>query len=121
MTSNTSAILDSRHPAVRLFLKKEHLVNHHEGVDFLRACIQRRYAVLKLRSALRSIKFNCVLCRKRRKNFVQLMLANLPTERLFYGSTLFFNLGMDYFGLFHVSLRRSSVKRWGFLHARLTQ
>ena len=97
-------ILDSRHPAVRLFLKKEHLVNHHEGKDFLRACIQRRYAVLKLRSALRSVKFNCVLCRKRSKKSVQPMMADLPAERLSYGSPPFFNTGMAYFGPFYVSV-----------------
>ena len=113
-------ILDSRHPAVRLFLKKEHLINHHEGIDFLRACIQRRYAVLKLRSALRSIKFNCVLCRKRSKKSVQPMMADLPAERLSYGSPPFFNTGMDYFGPFYVSVKRSSEKRWGFLFTCLT-
>ena len=113
-------ILDSRHPAVRPFPKKEHLVNHHEVIDFLRACIQRRYAVLKLRSALRSIKFNCVLCHKRSKKSVQPMMVDLPADCLSYGSPPFFNTGMDFFGPFYVSVKRSSEKRRGFLFTYLT-
>ena len=99
-------ILDSHDPAVRLFLKKENLVYHHEGNEFLRACKLCRYAVLKMRSAIRSIKINCVLCRKRCKSSVQPMMADLPAERLSYGSPPFFNTGMDYFGPFYVSMKR---------------
>ena len=86
----------------------------------MRACIQRRYAVLKLRSALRSLKFNCVLCRKRSKKSDQPMMADLPAERLSYDSPPFFNTGMDYFGPFYVSVKRSSEKRWGFFFTCLT-
>ena len=41
-------ILDGRHPLVLLFLRHMHLKHHHEGVDYLRALIQQRFAVLKL-------------------------------------------------------------------------
>ena len=76
--------------------------------------MQRRCAVLKMRSALRSIKFNCVLCRKRSENSVQPMVDDLPAERLSYGSPPFFKTGMGYFGTFYVSVICSSEKRWGF-------
>ena len=115
-----SILLDRCHPAVSPFLKKEHLVNYHEGADFLRACIQGPYTVLKLCSALRSIKFNCVLRCKRSESSVQPMMADLPAERLSYGSPSFFNTGKYYFGPFHVSVKRSSEKRWGLLLTCLT-
>ena len=57
-------ILDGRHPLLYVFLRHMHLKNHHEGNDYLLALVQQQYAVLKLRSILRLIRFNCVLCRE---------------------------------------------------------
>ncbi|XP_075258504.1 uncharacterized protein LOC142350541 [Convolutriloba macropyga] len=113
-------ILDGRHPLVYIFLRHMHLNNHHEGNDYLRALVQQQYAVLKLRSILRSIRFNCVLCRIRRTKPVQPMMADLPSERLAFQCPPFTNVGLDYFGPFHVTIRRSSEKRWGFLLNCLT-
>ena len=113
-------ILDGRHPLVYVFLRHMHLKNHHEGNDYLRALVQQQYAVLKLRSILRSIRFNCVLCRKRSTKPVQPMMADLPSERLAFQCPPFTNVGLDYFGSFHVTVRRSSEKRWGFLLTYLT-
>ena len=96
-------ISDSRHPAVKLFLLKEHQENHHEDVVFLRAFIQRRFAFIKLRSALRSIKHNCILCRERGADTVKPMMADLPVERLFYGNSPFSNSGIDYLSLKELS------------------
>ena len=97
-----------------------HLKHHHEGIDYLRALIQQKFAVLKLRSTLRSIRFSCVLCRKRNATPVQPMMADLPSERLRFQSPPFTNVGLDYFGPFYVTIRRSSEKRWGFLFTCLT-
>ena len=113
-------LLDGRHPFVNLYLRNQHLENHHEGVDYLRALVQRNFAVLKLRSVLRSIRFHCVLCRKRSTNVFQPMMADLPKERLAFQSPPFTNTGIDYFGPLFVSVRRSSEKRWGFLFTCLT-
>ena len=113
-------ILDSRHPAVKLFLLKEHQEHHHEGVEFLRALIQRRFAIIRRRPALRSIKHNCILCRKRSADIVKPMMADLPVERLSFGNPPFSNSGIDYFGLLYVAVKRSIEKRWGFLFTCLT-
>ena len=61
-------VLDGRHPLVLLFLRHVHLKHHHEGVDYLRALIHQRFAVLKHCSTLRSIRFSCVLRRKKKCN-----------------------------------------------------
>ena len=48
------------------------------------------------------------------------MMAELPIERLGYHQPSFTNCGVDYFGPFYVSIRRSSQKRWCFLFTCMT-
>ena len=48
------------------------------------------------------------------------MMSDLPAVRLGYRQPPFSNCGVDYFGPFHVTIRRSSEKRWGFLFTCLT-
>ena len=113
-------ILNRRNPAVKLFLLKKHQENHNEGVEFLRTFIQRRFAIIRLRSALRSVNHNCILCRKRSADTVKPIMTDLTVERLSYGKPPFSNSGIDYFCLFYVAVKRSTDKRWGFLFTCLT-
>ena len=113
-------LLDSRHPAVRLFLEHLHKKQCHQGVEYLRALIQQKYAIVKLRTALRTIQSRCVTCRKRKAETMTPMMADLPKERLAFASPPFTNTGLDYFGPFYVSVKRSTEKRWGFLFTCLT-
>ena len=59
-------LLDSRHPAVRLFLEHLHEKHCHQGVEYLRASIQQKFAIVKLRTTVRTIQTRCVTCRKRK-------------------------------------------------------
>ena len=104
-------VLDARHTFVKLFLRHTHLKNHHQGIDHLGSKVQARYAILKQRSTLRSIKSNCVLCRKFRAVTIQTIMADLPKERHAYQSPPFTNSGADSFGPFHVTVRRTTEKR----------
>ena len=113
-------VLDELHTFIKLFLRHTHLKNHHQGIDYLRSKVQELYSILKLRSKLRSIKSNCVLCRKFRAANVQLIRADLPKERLAHQSPPFTNTGVDYFDPFYVTVRRTTEKRWGFLFTCLT-
>ena len=113
-------ILDSRHRLIRLFLRFYHIKNEHQSVDYLRSVIHQQFVVLRLRSALRAIETHCVCCRKRKAKTVTPMMSDLPAERLGYRQPPFSNCGVDYFGPFHVTIRRSSEKRWGFLFTCLT-
>ena len=47
-------------------------------------------------------------------------MADLPSERLGYQQRPFTNCGVDYFGTFHVAVRRTNEKRWAFLFSCLT-
>ena len=68
-------VQDACQTFVKLFLRHTHLRNHHQGIDYLRSKVQECYVILKLRSTLRSIKSNCVLCRKFRAATIQPIMA----------------------------------------------
>ena len=113
-------VLDKRHTFVKLFLRHTHLKNHHQGIDYLRSQVQERYAIPKLRSTLRYIKLNCVLCRKFRAATIQPIMADFQKERLAYQSPPFTNNGVYYFSPVYVTVRRTTEKGWGFLFTCLT-
>jgi hypothetical protein len=75
-------LLDGRHPLVRLLLEHLHRLHCHQGVDYLRALVQQKFAVIKLRTILRTIVSRCVTCRKRRAETLTPMMSDLPRERL---------------------------------------
>ena len=108
-------VLDARYSFVKWFPRHNHVKHHHQVINYLRAKVQERYTILKLRSSLRSIKSNCVSCRKFGAANSQPIIAELPVEGLAYQSPPFTNNGVDYFGLFYVIVRRTTEKRWGFL------
>ena len=113
-------ILDARHPFVKLFLEHTHVKRYHQGVECLRSIVQERYTVLKLRSSLRSIKAHWLRCREFQAVTMQPIMSDLHKERLPYQSPPFTNTGVDYFGLFYVSVHRTTEKKWGFLFICLT-
>ena len=77
--------------------------------------MQHRFAVMKLRLTLHEVKNRCVRCQKRKAERVNPMMSVLPLERLGYRKPTFCYCGVDFFGPFYVSVRRSSEKRLGFL------
>ena len=110
-------ILDARHPFVKLFPEHTHVNHYHQGVEYLRLMVQEHFTVLKLRSSLRSIKTHCLRCRELT---MQPIMSDLPKERLAYQSPPFTNTGLDYFGPFYVTVRRTTEKKRGFLFTRIT-
>ena len=81
-------ILDARHPFIKLFLEHTHVNHYHQSVEYLRSIEQQRYAVLKLRSCLRSIKAHCLTCREFQAVTMHPIMSYLPKERLAYQSAL---------------------------------
>ena len=112
-------VLDARHTFVKLILRHTHLKNHLRGIDYLRSKVQERYAILKLRSTLRSTKSNCVLCRKFPAATIQPIMADLPKKRLAYQSPPFTNTGLIT-SAHSASQFVGHEKRWGFLFTCLT-
>ena len=58
--------------------------------------------------------------RKRKASTIQLIMSDLPVERLGYKKPPFNHTGVDYFGPLYVPVHRSTEKIWGFLLTRLT-
>ena len=73
-------ILDSRHPAIELFLRHSHVNSFHQGVEYLRSVLQQGFWILKLRNALRSIANTCIVCRAIRAQPFQPQMADLPVS-----------------------------------------
>ena len=69
---------------------------------------------------MRTVVSICVICRKRRADTINPMMADLLRERLAYREPPSPKTGSDYFGPFYVSGKRSTEKRWGFLFTCLT-
>ena len=113
-------ILDARNPFVKLFLDHMNVKHYHQGVEYLRSILQEHYKILKLRSSLRSIKAHCLRCREFRAVTMQPIMSDLPKERLAYQSPPITNTGVDYFGPFYVTVRRTTEKMWGFLFTCIT-
>ena len=112
-------LLHWKHNVVELFLRKEHKNNHHEGTEHVRNIVQQKFWILGIRNALRSIKNKCIRCRKGRAQTKAPVMADLPEERL-VASTVFANVGVDYFRPFTVKIGRRNEKRWCCLFTCLT-
>ena len=113
-------LLDGKHPLISLMLVHLHRRYHHLGLDYVRAQVALKFIILKIRAVLRTVRYRCTLCRKRDVEVVNPIMADLPKERLGYQEPPFSNCGVDYFGPFYVTIRRSSEKRWMFLFTCLT-
>ena len=113
-------LLDGKHPFIKLMLIYLHQSYHHLGFDYVRAQVGHKYIILKIRATLRTIRYQCIPCRKRDAAIVNPIMADLPKERLGYLEPAFSNCGVDYFGPFFVSIRRSLEKSWVFLFRCLT-
>ena len=76
--------------------------------------------VLNLPKEMSWSKAHCLRFREFHAVTMQLIMSDLPKERIAYQSPPFTNTGLDYFGPFYVTVRRSTEKSWGFLFTCLT-
>ena len=99
------------HHVVELFLRSEHKNSHHEGTEHVRNIVQQEFWIIGIRNALRSIKNECIRCRKGRAQTKAPVMADLP-EELMVALTMFANVGVGYFGPITVKIGRNNEKRW---------
>ena len=85
---------------MKLFVSDNHHRYQQQFLDYLRAVIHLEYAILNLRSVLKSIEIHCLKCSKRKAKSVTPMKAELLVESLGYRQPPFTNCGVDYFGPF---------------------
>ena len=103
-------LLDARHIRVRLLAHSLHHKHFHQGLD-----LNMIYAIPGLRRLLRSIESQCVTCRERKASTIQPIMSDLQVEGLEYKQPPFNHMGVDYFGLLYVPVRRRTEKMGFFL------
>ena len=69
---------------------------------------------------MRSIVFNCIICKLRRGKPQNPLMSSLPEDRLAYGLRPFSRCGVDYFCPMIIKIGRRHEKRWGVLFTCLT-
>ena len=112
-------LLHWNHHVVDLFLQNKHKNSHHEGTEHVRNIAQQRFWILGVRNGLRSIKNKSIRCRKGRAQTEAPVLADLHEEQL-VASTVFSNVGVDYFGSFTEKIGRRNEMCWCCLFTCLT-
>lgn len=79
----------------------------HCGVSATVSKIRVKYWIIGVHKLVKSIKFNCVTCKKLDKELAKQQMGRLPIERL-KPSPPWYNCGVDLFGPFQI---RDAVKK----------
>ena len=113
-------LLSMKQDLAVMMLRQEHEDNYHEGTEYVRNIIQQDFWNKGLWNALRSMKHECVKCRKVAARPIHLEPTDLPKERVNRFSYPFHNTRKDYFGPFDVKILRKLPKNWFCLFTCLT-
>ena len=88
-----------------------HKTWYHDGIDYLRSVLQQKFWILGLRNAPRSLKLDCVECKKLAQT-MNPQMSGLPASRLEGMVYLSSKCGVNYFEPFQVKQFRKTVKMW---------
>ena len=117
----TIATYDTRHPVLlsrdhrtsKLIMRQAHQYGH-SGVAATVAKVRRRYWIVRAHSLAKSVKHECVFCKKRQVQCKTQKMADLPEIRLAPYTPPSYNTACDYFGPYHVKIGRTkSTKHYG--------
>jgi len=107
-------IIPHQHGVAWMIIRDVHNVAHL-GVEWTLSMVRKKFWITRSRALIKSIKSQCVVCKRLfGKPQVQKM-ADLPEERLESGNIPFTKAGVDCFGPFLCKQGRSEVKRYGLL------
>ena len=101
-------------------LRPAHEDDYREGTEYVRSILQQEFWIMGLPNALRSIKHQCVKCRKVAAPPIHPEMADLTKDRVNGCSYSFQNTGINYFGPFKVKFLRETMKYWCRLFTCLT-
>ena len=105
-------VFPSRHYVTTLILRQEHLRLLHYGPEHLLSSIRHRYWPLSGRREPKKITQKCVSCFRLKPKTLDIMMADLPRNRLTGNLRPFTKTGIDYAGpiMIKESRRRGRVK-----------
>ncbi|XP_053691505.1 uncharacterized protein LOC128740019 [Sabethes cyaneus] len=113
-------ILDGNSYVVRLLVFHYHCRANHSGRELVLNELRQNYWIVRVRSVLRTVIYNCQHCRKMKPQVLQPAMGQLPDCRLQSYCPPFSYCGMDYFGPFEVTVGRHREKRYGVIFTCMT-
>ena len=90
-------ILHGNHHLTKLLVRSEHIRLLHAGPTLVLSSLSRRFHILRMKIAVRSIIRQCTICRRYSARPSPQMLGQLPSERVTPGA-VFQKVGIDYAG-----------------------
>ena len=99
------------HHVVRLLLKFLYEDHHHKGVEYRRALVQQRFAVLYGRKVIGSLQSICMTYRRFQTKASKPLMADSPKKNLGSGKAPFTYTGVECFEPLYVIVHRSPVER----------
>jgi hypothetical protein len=94
-------ILHGLHPMTKRIIEAEHSRLMHAGPTLLMSSLSRRFHVIGLRKAVRSVTRQCVTCKRHSAKPANQLLGQLPAERV-TPESVFTRVGVDYAGPFQI-------------------
>ncbi|XP_075164705.1 uncharacterized protein LOC142237217 [Haematobia irritans] len=119
-SSRRPIILPKDHHFTKLLVLHYHCQMKHQNSEATICEIRRRFWIPQIRSLLRKIISNCMICRIKNANPVAPLMGQLPLDRLEPNVDPFKYTGLDYFGPINVANGRKTEKRWVALFTCLT-
>lgn len=105
-------ILPRNNWITNLIMKYYHEMHHHGNSETVVNEIRQKFIIPALRVQLRQTKSRCQWCKNLSAKPQNVMMGNLPSDRLSTFTRAFSCIGIDYFGPLYVAVRRSREKRW---------
>lgn len=113
-------ILPKNHHVTRLIIEHYHRLYFHIHSDTVINELRQKFAIPALRALVRKVKFACIICQIREPKIIEAEMAPLPAGRLTTFAPVFAHTGVDFFGPFLVTVKRSREKRYGVIFTCLT-
>lgn len=113
-------ILPKSNAITKLIVYHYHTKFKHQNHETVINELRQRFYIPQIRTVLKSVRWNCAMCKLRRCKPMAPQMADLPKVRFEAGIRPFTYTGLDYFGPFSVKVGRQSHKRWGIIYTCLT-
>lgn len=124
--SKHQIIISKDHPLSSLLITDLHTKNAHVGRDHTLSLLREKYWVPNCRGLIRRILKICLYCKRRSLKPKNLLMSNLPHDRLRSYEKPFTATGIDCFGPLYVKLSKNTrrnqalAKRYGVIFTCLT-
>lgn len=118
-TNRNPYLLPHDHSLAEKIVRHYHSISH-VGVEWTLSLLRAHFWLTKPRRVIRRVIRGCVKCRRFFAKPASQIMADLPPERITPNAPPFTFVGLDAFGPFDVTIRRSTVKRYGCIFTCMT-